>query len=278
MSQKNVFGKLLSNKPLILIGKISFSLYLIHQPVFAFYRIFKYRDVSRIEEFVLIVICFLLSYLMWKLVEEQFRYKFELKTLIFLFTIIIFNSITYIASNNDGYASRYSGFSSEISDELIYGENYELYDLEGNRCFNSACYLDFGENKNMILIGDSHMWYISKDIKDLAQNNNFNFYTYIQGGCVFTNYSYAQKYGCQFNEDSTFENIKEINPDAILFGARLPVYVNGTCMDTGNYIEKNCGGYYLNRTVPNLSPEESLPFVIEDIKYTLNFLKKILIN
>ena len=100
------------------------------------------------------------------------------------------------------------GFSSEISDELVHGENYELYDLEGNRCFNSACLLDFGENKNMILIGDSHMWYISKEHKkDLAQNNNFNFYTYIQGGCVLQTILMLKNMGVNLIEKTTLSKI-----------------------------------------------------------------------
>ena len=50
--------------------------------------------------------------------------------------------------------------------------------------------------------------------------------------------------------------------------------VNGTCMNTGKFIEKDCR-YYLNKNAPGLSPEESLPVVIDDIKKSISKLSQL---
>ena len=46
-------------------------------------------------------------------------------------------------------------------------------------------------------------------------------------------------------------------------------------MNTGKFIEKDCGGYYLNKNAPGLSPEESLPVVIDDIKMSISKLSQL---
>ncbi len=271
-TMKNLF----TNRSLLMIGKVSFSLYLIHQPLFAFYRIYKYRNVSVYEEAFLITVSLILSYFMWKFIEQKFRYDFTLKTLFsFISLISILNIFIYSYGNDQGFINRYSNFSEDLLEELLIGEKSGVFNEDGEPCFNLECDFNFGNDQYLVLIGDSHIGRIAKQVKSYSQKNNYNYHSFIQGGCVFTKESYAQKYGCQFNNNDTFESIKKLNPKIIIYGARLPVYVNGTCMDTGKYVEKNCGGYYLNNSVPNLSPEESLPYVISDIQSTIYELSKI---
>ena len=75
------FSKLIrqnKNKIIQLFGMISFSLYLFHQPIFVFYRIYSDR-VSALNSFVLfslIIFLLLISYINWKFVEIPFQKKF----------------------------------------------------------------------------------------------------------------------------------------------------------------------------------------------------------
>lgn len=68
-----VVGRLLSLKPLVAIGLISYSLYLWHQPVFAFARLRSIEDIPAEGYALLIALCFVLAYLSWRLVEQPFR-------------------------------------------------------------------------------------------------------------------------------------------------------------------------------------------------------------
>ena len=55
VNKKSYFYNFITTPLFVYIGKASFSIYLLHQPIFAFYRIYKYRDVSFIEELMLII-------------------------------------------------------------------------------------------------------------------------------------------------------------------------------------------------------------------------------
>jgi len=66
-------GRLLSLKPLVAIGLISYSLYLWHQPVFAFARLRAIDGIPAGGYVLLIVLCFALAYLSWRFVEQAFR-------------------------------------------------------------------------------------------------------------------------------------------------------------------------------------------------------------
>ena len=81
--------KLLSNKLLVGIGLMSFSIYLIHQPLFAFAK-YKYQ-LENLHSYLWIVLgmSIILSYLNWKFIETPFRdrTKFSRKS-IFTMSII----------------------------------------------------------------------------------------------------------------------------------------------------------------------------------------------
>lgn len=69
----NLPGRILSWRPLVAIGLISYSLYLWHQPVFAFSRLYTAREQMPLEMAFLIALCILLAGLTWRFVERPFR-------------------------------------------------------------------------------------------------------------------------------------------------------------------------------------------------------------
>ena len=66
-------GRLLSWKPLVAVGLISYSLYLWHQPLFAFARIQSGRQLSTSQASMLIAVAVMLAFVTWRLVETPFR-------------------------------------------------------------------------------------------------------------------------------------------------------------------------------------------------------------
>lgn len=65
--------RLLSLRPVVFIGLISYSAYLWHQPIFAFARVASFDAPGPLEMAGLTVLTFVLSVLSWRFVEEPFR-------------------------------------------------------------------------------------------------------------------------------------------------------------------------------------------------------------
>lgn len=76
-TKKTVVGKILSWKPIVGIGLISYSAYLWHQPLFAFARIRSVTEVSELGYLILALCSLFLAYLTWRFVEQPFRQKLK---------------------------------------------------------------------------------------------------------------------------------------------------------------------------------------------------------
>lgn len=68
-------GRILSVRPLVAIGLISYSLYLWHQPVFAFARLRAIDPIPPSGYVALIALCVALAAFSWRFVEQPFRQR-----------------------------------------------------------------------------------------------------------------------------------------------------------------------------------------------------------
>jgi len=76
----SLVGKLLSFKPMVFIGLVSYSAYLWHQPLLAFYRIRLGDDFSILVKLGILLATFLAAYVSWRYIETPFRKKPASKT------------------------------------------------------------------------------------------------------------------------------------------------------------------------------------------------------
>ena len=74
-NEETIVGKLLSMKVIVLVGLISYSAYLWHQPIFAFARIELEDKIFENSRSYLFGAIFLFSYLSWRFIEMPFRNK-----------------------------------------------------------------------------------------------------------------------------------------------------------------------------------------------------------
>lgn len=66
-------SRMLSAKPLVIVGLVSYSWYLWHWPVFSFAEYVLQNEFKKSEKILCIFISFLLAYLSWKFIERPFR-------------------------------------------------------------------------------------------------------------------------------------------------------------------------------------------------------------
>ncbi|MEB2844056.1 acyltransferase family protein [Rhizobiales bacterium RZME27] len=108
-SRDNVAGKILSQPALVFVGKISFSAYLWHQPVFAFWRINSLEPPGPMVMIGLIMLVFVLAMATWTLIEQPFRHN---KASVFrVATAVIGGALAFVAIGlfgviKDGVPSR----------------------------------------------------------------------------------------------------------------------------------------------------------------------------
>ncbi len=69
----SIGGRFLSLRPLVMIGMISYSLYLWHWPILVFGQVFANRKLDVAERSGLIVLIFIVAWLSWRFVESPFR-------------------------------------------------------------------------------------------------------------------------------------------------------------------------------------------------------------
>jgi len=103
---KTWVGRALSFRPVVGVGLISYSLYLWHQPLFAFARNRSLEDPPALTYLALIGIAFSLTYLSWRYVEKPFRAKSLVsKKMVFLFSassIFLLSSFGLLVQQKSG--------------------------------------------------------------------------------------------------------------------------------------------------------------------------------
>ena len=157
--------KFLSLKLLVSIGLISYSLYLWHQPLLAFSRIY-YGDITLYQKLIIIIISLILSYLSWKYIEKFFKDRKKLsKKQIFKFSLISTLLFVVLSFCISFHFSPKSKGSSEyrLAQELL--ENEKVYAKNLNRrIFNKyRVYLEKIE-PDIIVIGSSRLNAIGNDV------------------------------------------------------------------------------------------------------------------
>jgi hypothetical protein len=75
LTAQTLVGKLLSLRPLVFIGLISYSLYLWHWPIIVLARYWEFVPIAHTTWLGLFLLCFALSILTWKYVEVPFRQR-----------------------------------------------------------------------------------------------------------------------------------------------------------------------------------------------------------
>ena len=144
-NKDELITKALSSKIFVGTGLISYSLYLWHYPIFAFYRIKNFTP-SEFDKIELIFLTFILSIISYFLIERPFRNKnFKFKKVIYIlsfsFFVIVLLNLTIIFKN--GFDTRFS-----FSNKPYYIKSKE-FEVNYN-------YDNYSDKKNVLIVGNSH--------------------------------------------------------------------------------------------------------------------------
>ena len=182
----------LSFKTFSIIGISSYSMYLLHQPMFAIIRIFKDSfnrgDLTVWDKVISIVVLVIISNVFYKKIEiiyikekskqNVFRFLSKNIFIIFIFAVLVLTT--------NGFYSRYD--SSDYNSENGGLGNIDEIVLLGN----------ISTEPKFVLVGDSHAHQYSKSLDEYGKNYNFSFYKYTRGNCLsLINYTNTYKFGLE---------------------------------------------------------------------------------
>lgn len=167
----DIASQMLSAGPLVWIGGLSFSLYLLHQPVFAILRYQEFSGMFVLGTALLIIV--LGAWLMKRLIEDPARYIWSARKLSIwlLFTGSFMVSVTLITKDQDGIPSRFEGELMQAVSTAIGSPLRQKCHTDGDDYLRpeNACRYFEGELKWAVL-GDSHGVPIAYALAELVRD------------------------------------------------------------------------------------------------------------
>ena len=186
--QSRYAGLALRNPLMVWIGVVSYSVYLVHWPIFVFYRYYRYGPLSFAEKVTLFLVPFLVAYPMFKLVEEKFRgLRFSAlgratgAALIGLTALVA--GCSYYASQSGGAPWRLDAESvGRLAGGTYYDENFG-----GAGFFHESVSGDSAQTAvSAIVMGDSFAGHLANGLHDLFRRNHLKAISIWESGCLMS--------------------------------------------------------------------------------------------
>jgi peptidoglycan/LPS O-acetylase OafA/YrhL len=194
-TSKGFVNSILSTKPFVFTGNISYSLYLWHWPIIVY---FNYKSIPLIPstQALILISTYFISILSWKYIEQPIRHVKESSFTYVSKVFYIVPTICFLALVSIGIY--FEGFKQRFDDDTIQMEvavNTFSNELRGN-CHSSLRQANalpskncvFGETDNYqkraFLIGDSHANHLAPFVDNLARKEKVLVQDYTLDQCL----------------------------------------------------------------------------------------------
>ena len=224
---KTITHNILSAKPFVTIGLISYSAYLWHQPLLAFARHRIFDDISALILLLLCLLSLALAWISWRFIEKPFRDKDKISAkailIASLMTSISFIGIGSIINFKDGFPER---INSTVNVSTI--SSSPLRD----DCHSKEVPCEyFGERLTWATFGDSHIvelaYALATNLKEKGVGIEHNSYTSCKPSLT------DKSSNCYDWTLKTLDRLtKSKNIENILVSFRLTSYLHGDQIGT----------------------------------------------
>ncbi|CAM3655110.1 acyltransferase family protein [Polynucleobacter brandtiae] len=223
--------KLLAHPLLVWFGLISFPLYLWHWPIFTFYRLYSFHEVSAIAYVLLIALSILLAWCTFYFIERQFRHdKNPWKLSSLMIGLIAIGFIGWNCYDREGMPFRaiaQEKFNFKI--EHAYGQTHCFSLLnQADRIICDKSVMQSGPNKPIFLWGDSHAAHLNAGLLAQLKEKSIALYDGSLPACPpILHFLPRQERSdatqanenCEQNNLRTFKEIKTYKPSTVILAA-----------------------------------------------------------
>ena len=235
--QKTWFTELLSTRPFVYLGDISYSLYLLHWPFLVIAKQ-KFGDEDRVV-LAAVLLSILSSIVMYQFVENPFRRKSWENRKVFALSIAVLVLLPIfmvrVIANFEGEIVNLEVVAAgTLTDEdarrsrISLGSNLCLdVHKQGMPADISQCVEGSDESLPLVfLLGDSHAYSVSEGVIAAAKRNGFRVMTWSRSGCPFLTTSSVNRL-CNGNRDYLLNAIKNEKPVAVFIANGVNHYFEG---------------------------------------------------
>lgn len=224
---KSTMSRLLAVRPLVFVGLISFSLYLWHWPVLAFYR-YVFGEPTFSVFLIYVPLIIVLSYFSYRFVEMPGRKVVKRdRKLIFSVTgaALLTATVSYASINNEGHLGLVSpdGYEVSINDfrQYLKSRNYHDYNCQIGRhdpeiFEEERCVIgESGKQPFILVIGDSNAAHYTGYLKVIAEDLGIAVRNATHSACLpfrVDSEEYVVKHrsdSCKRYNELAFEKVKE---------------------------------------------------------------------
>lgn len=232
----SLVGSLLSRKYIVAIGLISYSLYLWHQPLFAFLRLKTIGEPSKFLFVFMIIITFIFAFLSWKYIERPFRNKISFtRNSIFKYSaisIVVFLSIGLAGHFYKGFENRFN--LQTYTDSVKYSPMREKCHTKGKDYLEAknACRY-FGRDITWASFGDSHTVEPAYALAKKLESSNTGLLHLSFSGCPPSLLFKVKQPGCTEWINESLNHLERSDSiQNILLGFRYSAYLFGDQLES----------------------------------------------
>jgi hypothetical protein len=232
-SRPALVNRLLSWRPLVFIGLISYSLYLWHQPLLTFVSYFRIAPLTPVAAAVMLAATFLVATASWRFIERPVRDRVLMKgTRTLLVGMGVGSAGILLAGlvlwSSDGFPHRFPpearGLIVSMNGTPDLVRCVEEVSLDQVRAGGICNYGPGGSSPKVLVWGDSHAMALMPAVRALAKAHGMHTYFVAKYNCLplFAPPSpigfdaTADRYGCATFNTAVVEAIAQLEPELII--------------------------------------------------------------
>jgi peptidoglycan/LPS O-acetylase OafA/YrhL len=225
--------QLLSSRPMVRIGLISYPLYLWHWPLLVFFAIIKFAPLTLLERGLIVGLSFALAWLTYRFVEIPFRFgrPSPLKIAGLCAAMVLVAAAGGVVVEGRGFDFRLPAEIRAMTDVPEQTSQWRVHecmlDLSHELSFAESC--AERDRRPLVLVwGDSTAGALLPGLRQAQQTHDFGLAQFTSSSCIpALNTDVAGTPNCRAINDKILALARELKPDIVLLHSTWDRYLDG---------------------------------------------------